>query len=100
MDDDGDITIGFAGETSWHTHGDVLVGVYQLQGIDGLTPKSATQKFVESIVNSEAVIAVSTFFGQANDIWVTDDPIKELQNKPNEEEITFRYWDGNIWTPD
>jgi hypothetical protein len=99
MDDDGDFAIGFAGKSSWHTHGDVLVGEYQLQGIDGLTPESATERFVESIVNSQALIAVSTISGQSNGIWVTDDPMKDLLYKPDNEEILFRYWDGNTWKP-
>jgi hypothetical protein len=91
--DDGDITIGFAG-FEWHTHGDLLASSYQL--VDGieLTPEGAAMRFVEDVVSNHAVIAVVKSGNRIRDIWVTDDMDQELQYKQPDEEVEFRYWDG------
>jgi hypothetical protein len=91
--EDDDISIGFAG-FEWHTHGDLLAGSYPFGEVSGLTPETATRRFVEDIVSNRAVIAVIKAEGSIRDVWITDDIEKELRHKRPDEEIEFRYWDG------
>ena len=36
--------------------------------------------------------------GQIRDVWVTDDPAKDVKNKEPNENLEFRYWDGSLAT--
>jgi hypothetical protein len=91
--EDDDVLIGFAG-FGWHAHGSVLAANYALGGVSGLTPETATRRFVEDIISNRAVIAVMKTDGTIRDVWITDDIETELRYKQPDEEIGFRYWDG------
>jgi hypothetical protein len=60
--EDGDITLDFDGY-SWHTHGDVLVGEYQLRGETDLMPEAAIRRFVTDILENRAILALSRVQG-------------------------------------
>src|SRR5947209_2994574 len=85
--DDGDTTIGFDGY-AWHTHGDLLAWQY------GLPEQEAIRAFVDSITGNEQVIAIRRVNGEVRDVWPTDDPREELQDKTPEESLEFRRWSG------
>src|SRR5688500_11084829 len=91
--DDGEITIGFAG-FEWHTHGDLLAAGYRLVDVTELTPESAAMRFVEDVVSNRAIIAVLKSRNRIRDVWVTHDIDEELRSRQPDEEIEFRYWDG------
>jgi hypothetical protein len=91
--EDDDIVIGFAG-FGWHTHGSLLAANYSLGGVKGLTPETATRRFVEDVISNRAVIVVIKTDGVIQDVWITDDIENELRYKQSDEEIEFRYWDG------
>ena len=93
---DGDITVGFDG-LSWHTHGDVLVGDYQLRGDFDLSPEAATRRFVADVLDNRAILAVSRADGVLKDVWVTDSPADDAGHASPSEEIEFRYWNGTQW---
>jgi hypothetical protein len=63
--DDGDICLGFYGYP-WHTHPELLTS-------EGVSEESAIQQFVNDLINSRAVIAVSRIAGAVRDVWITDD---------------------------
>lgn len=52
----GDITLGFEG-TSWHTHGDLLAGEY------GVPQEEAVARFMDELLQSQAIIAVASLQG-------------------------------------
>lgn len=94
--EDGDITLGFDGY-SWHTHGDVLAGEYELRGEADLSPEDATRRFVADILENRAILALSRVQGQLQDVWVTDSPADEFTHMPPNESIECRYWNGAPW---
>jgi hypothetical protein len=93
-DEDGDISIGFEG-FAWHTHGDLLAASYPFEAVSGLTPESASERFVEDVVNNRAVIVVLRSGGAVRDVWITDDPTGEGRHTQPDESLQFRYWDGS-----
>ena len=84
-----DYYLGFKGQ-AWHTHGDMLVPEY------GETPKHAASAFFESVVADEQPICVSERQGRKTEIWVTDDPEKELKYLEPGESLLVRYWSGKL----
>jgi hypothetical protein len=82
---DNDRSVGFEGY-SWHTHGDILARLYELDA------EAAIEKFIKQITNGELVIAVLSKCGNVTDIWVSDDPQSETLSAG--ETIQFRLWDG------
>ena len=97
-DDDGDITLGFDGYP-WHTHGDLLAASYPLADISGLTPESATARFVQDVTGNRAVIAVQRVGADVRDVWVSADPAQDLRYRESDESLQFRYWDGTDVRP-
>src|SRR4051794_11481571 len=65
-----------------------------LGNVSGLTPESATRRFVEDVTSNRAIIAVIEAQGSIRDVWITDDIEKGLRHKQPDEAIEFRYWDG------
>ena len=92
ISEDGDVTLGFEG-FPWHTHADVLAAT------DGLPEDAAVERFLNALLTSKAVIAISRRQGEILDIWITDDPLAELRYAPADESIEFRYWNGAVWRP-
>src|SRR5215212_513168 len=92
-DEDGDITIGFEG-FAWHTHGDILAATYAFAGVSGLTPETASARFVDDVVSNRAIIAVLRSGGDISDLWVTEDPAGERRSVQPDESLEFRYWNG------
>jgi hypothetical protein len=88
----GDISLGFHA-TSWHTHGDILAA------LSGLPIEQAVAEFVSDVTSNKSVIAISTVDGRVADIWVTDDPAAHDPYQPENETVTFRYWDGTPFMP-
>jgi hypothetical protein len=88
--EDEDVALGFAGY-AWHTHADLLAESF------GVAEQEAIDRFVEDLLRDRSVIAVSRVGEVIQDVWVTDGPASELQYKPEEEEIEFRYWSGAPW---
>lgn len=89
-DDAGDVTVGFAG-FGWHTHGDILAA------LAGLPVPDAVGRFVADVVGGRAVIAVSRVGGRVADVWVSDDPAREVGRAADGEEVELRFWDGTPW---
>ena len=89
-EDDGDIAIGFD-SYPWHTHADLLAAEY------GLSESEAVRNFVDEILRSEAIIALSSTQGSVKDVWVTTDPTGEIRCVESEEQLTFRRWDGKVY---
>jgi hypothetical protein len=93
-DEGGEISVGFEG-FAWHTHGDILAASYSFAGVPGLTPESASQRFVEDIVSNRAIVAVLRSGNAVSDVWITDDPAGERRYQQPDEELEFRFWDGS-----
>ena len=92
-DEHGDITLGFDG-CAWHVHGDLLVSGYAHDDVVGLTPASASRRFVQEVIGGRAIIVVQRVDGAVRDIWVTGDPSRELRCRQPGESLEFRRWDG------
>ncbi len=88
VDDDGDVSIGFDGY-SWHVHADSLASR------TGESKDRAVRNFVEDNLKGRSVVAVSRAAGVVRDVWLTEDPAKELRYEPEDAQIEFRYWDGS-----
>jgi hypothetical protein len=88
----GDISLGFR-DATWHTHGDILAA------LSGLPVQQAVAAYVGALTSSKAVIAISTVDGRIADIWIPDDPGAPDPHQPENEIITFRYWDGTPFMP-
>lgn len=89
-EDDGDVTLGFAGHF-WHTHADVLAAT------SGAAEQEAVARFVGDLLADRSVIAVTRVGGEVRDVRITDAPVSELRDKTEEEEIELRYWSGRPW---
>ena len=89
VDDVGDVSIGFDGY-SWHIHADSLAA------LTGESELKAMRSFVDDILKGRTILAVSRVAGVVRDVWLTEDPAKELRHRPEEEQIEFRYWDGSL----
>jgi hypothetical protein len=98
-DDNGDMTLGFAeicreGDNDIrllfysHTHAEILAS------LSGLSEAVAVRCYIDDILEDRAVIAVSRVGDGIRDMWVSDDPVSELEYKPKEETIEYRYWSG------
>ena len=93
-DEDGDISLGFAG-FAWHVHGELLVAAYAHDDVVGLTPESATRRFVQEVTGNRAIIVMQRVDGVVRDIWVTSDPSRELRCSQPGASLEFRHWDGS-----
>jgi hypothetical protein len=52
------------------------------------------QKYVQTILADEAIIAVSVRGEEITDAWVTEFPQDDLQFCSDDEQLQFRYWSG------
>ncbi|WP_338829411.1 hypothetical protein [Bradyrhizobium sp. 27S5] len=88
---DGDWTIGFDGYP-WHTHGSVLAA---LTGQDEVV---AVERLLADLIGNVSVITLARRAGKLVDIWVTDDPAKDLSSCKEygsaEDTVEFRLWNG------
>ena len=82
----GDVALSFEGYL-WHTHAQMR----------GMTREEAVAQFLGELLGNKAVIATATIAGRVADVWVADDPAKPDRCKPDNEVITFRFWDGMPW---
>ena len=87
QDDDGDISLGFE-NFEWHTHADMLTS------LSGLPEEKAVCRFVDDLLSNKATIAISYLDNKIVSAWITDDPTGELKYKQNNENLEFRYWNG------
>jgi hypothetical protein len=85
----GDVSLGFEG-TPWHTHADILAS------LSGLSQEDAVAQFVTSVLENKRAIAIATVNGRVRDVWVVDGPAAADVYKPEDEVITFRFWDGSL----
>jgi hypothetical protein len=85
--DDGGVALGFAGY-SWHIHAEILVELWET------TERHAIDRFVSEVLADRTLIAVCRVGSTVQDVWITDDPPKELRYRQDGEEIEFRYWSG------
>jgi len=88
---DCDWTIGFEG-FPWHTHGSILAG------LSGQDEASSIERFLADLTGNVSVISVSRISGELKDVWVTDNPAKDMLDckkygEPTET-IEFRRWNG------
>lgn len=84
----GDWTVGFT-QGTWHTHGDILAA------LDGGTPRAAVRKFVDEILTSQRVIALSRTGGEIRDVWVASEPkADEAKYASGGEATEKRFWSG------
>ena len=88
---DGDVSLGFEGY-QWHTHADLLVPAY------GTSPKDAVRQLVDDILSGRAIIAVARIDNAVHEVWLTDTPEEDLQNRLPEESVEFRNWSGTKWS--
>jgi hypothetical protein len=79
-----DDLIGFE-DYPWHTHGDFLPSVYQIDSV---------REFLEALFSDQLVIAVSRIKEHIRDVWVTDDPEREQESVQQGETLELRYWSG------
>jgi hypothetical protein len=70
-----------------------------LAALAGLPIEQAVAEYVDALTSNKAVIAISRVEGRLADIWITDDPGAPDPYKPENETITFRYWDGTPFMP-
>jgi hypothetical protein len=87
-----DIILGFEG-TPWHTHGDLLASECELPAGEAVT------RFVKALLQNRAVVAIASVEGVVAGIWVADDLLKSDPYKPDNEVVTFRFWDGTPFDP-
>lgn len=88
--DSDDVMLGFEG-FGWHTHADILAALYDM-------PQSlAVDHFVRDLLSDRSVIAVSCIDEKLQDVWITDDPVRELRHAPQNEVIELRHWGGRAW---
>jgi len=85
-EEDGDTCLGFDGY-QWHTHADIL------SSLSGLPEETAVRKFVDALINNQAIIAVARVGDKIRDVWVADEPVPD-KYKPADETIEFRFWNG------
>lgn len=83
---DGDVCLGFEGY-DWHTHADIL------SSLSGTPEDVSVRKFVDALINNEAIIAIARVENKIRDVWVADKPIPD-KYKPENETIVFRFWNG------
>jgi len=83
----GDFSVGFE-RMAWHTHADSLANLVDL------TAAEALERYVAAILNSQKVIAVLRREECIIDIWVSDDPAKDVSHVTGDEHLELRYWDG------
>ena len=79
--------IGFEGY-SWHTHDDMLASFSVLPKIE------TVPQFVDALESGRLFIALSTVGGEVMNVWVTDDPERELSDTPKGRSVSLRYWNG------
>jgi len=89
---DGDITIGFQGYP-WHTHGDVLAGVYEFMGHGTMDPEGATTQFVYEILSNSRSIYLLRIDGKVAEAWPFDEMVDTPPQPKEGESIETRYWD-------
>jgi hypothetical protein len=82
-----EISLGFQGCPS-HTHGDILAE------LSGLPLAQAVNQYVEALISNKSVVAIATVDGRVRDIWIADEPGKADPYKPENEIISYRYWNG------
>jgi hypothetical protein len=92
FESDGEAVFGFEGST-WHSHPRFLVNR------QGLADEAALREFIDDLLASRRVIAISSVKGRVTRVWVTDDPRNEVAFEPSGETLAFRYWDGSQWEP-
>jgi len=90
-EDDGDVLLGFRG-FEWHTHADLLAADF------GVSEAEAVEKFVQKLLNSQSVIAISRVGGEIKDICITYDPESETQGLADGVSVELRLWDGRTWS--
>jgi hypothetical protein len=90
--EEGDVALGFEG-TPWHTHADILAA------LSGLPEDEAVAQCVDALLKNKSVVGIATIDGWVRDIWVADNPMAEDLYKPENETITFRFWDGTSFDP-
>lgn len=88
----GDVTLGFEG-FGWHTHADILAATY------GMSQEAAVERFLQSVLENKEVIVISRKGSEILDVWITDDPQRELRHDSEDEAIECRFWDGTAWRP-
>lgn len=81
-----DDLIGFEGYP-WHTHGDFLPSVYQIDSVP---------QFLEALFTDRLVMAVSRSGGTIRDVCVSSDAENERERLADGETIELRYWSGRL----
>lgn len=88
-DVDGERLIGFHG-FEWSLPASSLLADRQ----DSLD--DAIQRFVDDVLQDQAVIAVLSRHNEVTDIWITEAPQEDLQYLQQGETLLFRYWSGTV----
>ena len=79
-----DDLIGFE-QYPWHTHGDFLPSVYQIDSVS---------QFLEALFSDRLVMAVTRIGGTVRDVCISSDPANERELLTEGETIELRYWSG------
>jgi len=87
---DGDLTLGFDG-FPWHTHADILAS------LSGMGTAEAIRRYVEDLLDDEAVVALWGVPGEVRDVWISEDPARDVGYPTEGEVINLRYWSGRPW---
>ena len=85
-----EVDLGFEGFT-WQTHADLLVGTF------GHSEDTAVEQYVDALLANRLLIAIARDEHETMDVFVSHDPEGDLRDKPAEESLEFRYWDGSVW---
>jgi hypothetical protein len=78
---------GFA----WRTHSDLLVGTF------GRSEDTAVDQYVDALLASRLLIAITRDKHERLDVFVSHDPEVDLRYKPVDESLEFQYWGGSAW---
>ena len=87
---DGDLALGFDG-FPWHTHADLLAS------LSGISEAEAIGQFVDDLIQDRSVVALWSTSEGVRDVWVSDNPARDVAYPVEGETIELRYWSGRPW---
>lgn len=87
--DGGGVSLGFVG-FPWHTHADILAAT------TGLSQTEAVRQFVRDLIRGKSVIVLWSVGDELQDVWVSDNPGRDIAYPQPGESVELRYWDGRV----
>lgn len=91
--DAGGLCVGFDG-FSWHIHSSSLLGCVPKAKRGEMTDDDVVSEYVSRVLNDDLIIAVLSIDSKVTEVWVSDNPIRDMKYKSEHEELSFRRWSG------